>query len=66
LDAEYLEIAVKIVSDVLKESIKVFFNDLELSSNQVSPLNHHVVKRYECIVEGLQSLGLGDPIQNFS
>lgn len=52
---EELEVAVQVVSDVFEEGVEVLFDDLELSPDEVAPLNRHVV---QCNVEIIE---FGEP-----
>ena len=59
-----LEVAVEIVPDVLEESIEVFLYDLELSPDEVSPLDGHVVQSNVEFVQLEKTLGFGHAVEH--
>lgn len=56
----------EVVSDVLEEGVEVLLDDLELASQQVSPLDHHVVQGHESGVEFTESFGFGSSVEDFA
>ena len=53
-----LEIPMQVIPNILKESIKVLFNDLMHASQRITPFNSHIVHRHEDFIQSMQTLRL--------
>jgi hypothetical protein len=52
------------VSDVLEESVEIFLQEIMLISQDIAPLDHHVVGSDEDLIEFFEPSGFGQLIQN--
>ena len=59
---ENLQVTKKIVSDVFEEGIPIFLKDLKLISDDISPLNSHVVHKNKNFVQFIHTTCFGHPI----
>jgi hypothetical protein len=57
---------VKFIANVFEECIEVLFEDLMLHTDEVAPLDGHIVQRYVELVHSIETLGFRNSIEHFS
>ena len=56
----------EVIADVFEKSIEIFLNYSELSPQEVSPFDEHVVECDKGVIQFSQALSFGDAVEHLS